>query len=525
MIARAWLPVQRFVSDHRLLGFVVSVAAIAGLLAASCSVDAACIGAAGVATIVVGAFGFAATSRDRGKYALGVGSAFAWVAVQFAAIGQAPSLVGAIPLVAAALVVSAFGLPLLVSAHAAPTTAAPRRLPVPVTRAPRIVALVAVVAAIGFALLASAAEGPVTSAAVAAPSRAATGWGHIVAWVVCWELWRQRPAQTVGPALVLIAAQAVLAAGAGTEAAALGVALAVPVATVHAADRRLSPAPVALVAGLVFAWLAVLGHFAEASIAAAMSGAVALPRVVPSVRRAPRGASPSVDEALRSVARRLFALPPYDRWYGMSKLRVDPVYAALADRLADPGRVLDIGCGAGLIGGIAFARAAADASVHYDGIDLDPDKLAAAETLLAPGSASSPDGSDLGARTAMLRRAFFPDGLAADALYDTIVMLDCLHYQSADGQRRMLRAAAERLRPGGRLFVREAPSDASSRDVESGERWTTFFGLNPPGEIHFQPRAWWDAAFADLGLELVSAEQSGAQNVLFQLVASGSTQR
>jgi hypothetical protein len=85
----------------------------------------------------------------------------------------------------------------------------------------------------------------------------------------------------------------------------------------------------------------------------------------------------------------------------------------------------------------------------------------------------------------------------------------------------MLSAARQRLAAGGYVIVRDPiAGENAERAVQDGEKWTTFFGLNPPGTTRFLARAEWTSQFEQTGLTLVSEAPCGHGNVLFVLRAS-----
>ena len=137
------------------------------------------------------------------------------------------------------------------------------------------------------------------------------------------------------------------------------------------------------------------------------------------------------------------------RWlqgYVRGKLRSDPVYAAAArEVLAAPAPVLDVGCGIGLLG--HYLRASG-CNTDYLGLDLDAEKIS-----IAKRAATQSHG---------LR---FVAG-SCDTLppwQGHVVLLDILHYLSAEQQQAILRAAAERVAPGASLIVRNVLRDDSWR--------------------------------------------------------------
>ena len=138
---------------------------------------------------------------------------------------------------------------------------------------------------------------------------------------------------------------------------------------------------------------------------------------------------------------------PSHRSYIRSKLRWDPLFAAVAPLLVDsPRALLDIGCGLGLLGQYLRERGFRAA---YHGLDLDAQKI------------------DEARRAADVARfdLDFADGTADSlpAFSGDVALLDVLHYMPADAQRRVLVEAAARVANGGMLVIRNVLRDRSWR--------------------------------------------------------------
>jgi len=135
------------------------------------------------------------------------------------------------------------------------------------------------------------------------------------------------------------------------------------------------------------------------------------------------------------------------RSYIRSKLRWDPLFAAVAPLFVDsPRALLDIGCGLGLLGQYLRERGFRAA---YHGLDLDAQKIEEARR------AASTAGLDLD----------FADGTADSlpAFSGNVALLDVLHYMPAEVQRRVLAEAAARVANGGMLVIRNVLRDRSWR--------------------------------------------------------------
>lgn len=184
-------------------------------------------------------------------------------------------------------------------------------------------------------------------------------------------------------------------------------------------------------------------------------------------RRKP--APDAVDEAIVRTLARYRHAPRADRYYVRYKLRIDPVLREIA-ALGPLGDVIDAGTGRGQL----------------------------AVCLFELGSVRSIAGFDHDARKVALARAALPEARFrvdsaesyefADA--DTILFIDVLHYLTPPAQDRVLVRAAEVLRHGGRLLIREVED---TRRGSALTRWLERIGLflrvNHGRSVAFRPLA------------------------------------
>ena len=129
------------------------------------------------------------------------------------------------------------------------------------------------------------------------------------------------------------------------------------------------------------------------------------------------------------------------------KLTFDPVYRALIERgIARAGPLADLGCGRGLLLALVLESCGPARPPMLCGIEISPAAAHAARRAL--GDAASVVEGDL--------------GTAAVPACEVAALLDVLHYLPADAQDRVLARVRASLRPGGRLFLREADAGAGA---------------------------------------------------------------
>lgn len=213
------------------------------------------------------------------------------------------------------------------------------------------------------------------------------------------------------------------------------------------------------------------------------------------------------------VARLARGLGAYWRWYLPCKWRFDPVFRQLA---ADPrpwGAVLDVGCGPGLGALLARTRASTTA---YTGIDLDLEKLQVARRLLAGL------GQPLDAHWRLLAGRL-PAPQALPTGFDTVLLLDVLHYWPAEVQQVLLTQLRAATRAGGELWLREAlaAADGSAGRAGRGEALATRWGLNPPvPALRFWQAEALHALLASTGWTVQDRAPAGDHNELWRCVAA-----
>jgi 2-polyprenyl-3-methyl-5-hydroxy-6-metoxy-1,4-benzoquinol methylase len=120
----------------------------------------------------------------------------------------------------------------------------------------------------------------------------------------------------------------------------------------------------------------------------------------------------------------------------------------VAEVLPARGRILDLGCGQGLL---SLHLALGSAAREVVGVDIDGDRLAIAR--------KAADRAGLGVE----RARFLPWSPGAGAPpagpWDAILIVDVLYLMPRGAQRQLLAACAAALAPGGVLLVKEMASD------------------------------------------------------------------
>ncbi len=193
-------------------------------------------------------------------------------------------------------------------------------------------------------------------------------------------------------------------------------------------------------------------------------------------------------------------------YFARGKLRHDPVFRALLERryIAAGSRVLDLGCGQGLIAALLHAvervhgdgEWPADAPpaplrCSYHGIELMPDLVALAGRTLGtlPGA---------------------PRFVCADAAQavlppsDVVLLLDVLHYVDLPVQQVLLQHIRESLSPRGQLLMRVG--DAANMQRHAFSQWVDRMVVRVRGQ-RAQPRfgrplSSWIALLDSLGFQV-----------------------
>jgi len=168
--------------------------------------------------------------------------------------------------------------------------------------------------------------------------------------------------------------------------------------------------------------------------------------------------------------------------YVRIKLGVDPIAKLIADIEGEGrgalGRVLDIGTGRGQLP-ILLLELGRATEAH--GLDWDEAKIEVARR------AASQSRDDRGPVEATFAREDARDFQAEPA--DTVLLIDLLHYFSIEEQDTILKNAADHVREGGRLLVREADTERGWRSFATlcEEKLFTALRFNRGERVAFRP--------------------------------------
>jgi SAM-dependent methyltransferase len=191
--------------------------------------------------------------------------------------------------------------------------------------------------------------------------------------------------------------------------------------------------------------------------------------------------------------------------FARGKLVGDPVFAGLLEHglIPDQARVLDIGCGQGLLASwLLSAR-----TMHAAG-DWPPHWPPAPALQAIRGIELMPRDVERAGR-ALGDAAVFTVGDMCEADFgqaDAVVVLDVLHYVSIAAQDDVLRRIRDALSPRGVLVLRvgDAAGGWSFRFSVWVDHVVTFARGHRNSRLHCRPMAHWTAALGELGFSVRS---------------------
>jgi 2-polyprenyl-3-methyl-5-hydroxy-6-metoxy-1,4-benzoquinol methylase len=137
-------------------------------------------------------------------------------------------------------------------------------------------------------------------------------------------------------------------------------------------------------------------------------------------------------------------LPPFQRLLAHARPLICPV-PPLVEAVGQPQSLLDIGCGGGAILGHLLARLSPGRAL---GCDINAPYVAAAARVAAAAASARP-GARYEARL-LPTPAVWPE-----ESFECVILIDVLHHVPLEERRALVAGAAARVRPGGRLVIKE----------------------------------------------------------------------
>ena len=189
--------------------------------------------------------------------------------------------------------------------------------------------------------------------------------------------------------------------------------------------------------------------------------------------------------------------------YGKYKIRLDPIYRAVLPLIPPGAKVLDLGCGVGLLGLLLTARGLEN-EIH--GIEWDAPKAHFARRLAGPISSIRVECGDL-------LKEPWPE-------CSVITLLDVLHYLPPAQQRALLFRVASHLPEGGRLLVRVMDGRAGGVAILTRlcEQAAVKIGWNRAANVHWRPLTAVRADLLEADLKLSPAIALAGQAIGNQLL-------
>lgn len=214
-----------------------------------------------------------------------------------------------------------------------------------------------------------------------------------------------------------------------------------------------------------------------------------------------------VGDPFAEVAARLAAAAgPGVFWlagYAKYKIRLDPIYRAVLPLIPPGAKVLDLGCGVGLLGLLLTARGLEN-DIH--GIEWDEPKATFARRLAKQSPSIRVECGDL------LKEPW--------PKCSVITLLDVLHYLPPAQQRALLLRVASHLPEGGRLLVRVMDGRAGGAAILTRlcEQAAVRIGWNRAVDVHWRPLSEVRTDLLEADLVLPPATVSAGQAIGNQLL-------
>jgi len=200
-----------------------------------------------------------------------------------------------------------------------------------------------------------------------------------------------------------------------------------------------------------------------------------------------RERDPVWSELVEATALRYGQGSPFDWEFVRGKLRGDPVYRALLDRLEgwNGGRLVDLGCGRGIaLALLHTARTRAGAPTgDLELIGIEGRARIAGVAAAALEGVARIEVADL--------TAYDPPPA------DRVLIIDVLHYLDAAAQEDLVRRVLRNLSPGGTVYLREADAGSGMRFVmtRAGERLASMLRGRVRQRFHYRSAADWMRLF------------------------------
>ena len=190
-----------------------------------------------------------------------------------------------------------------------------------------------------------------------------------------------------------------------------------------------------------------------------------------------------------AVAARYRAAGPFAERFARSKLAHDPIYLGLLERgaIPDGARVLDLGCGQGLLLCLLAESSARPEGLRLLGVERSPGLVRRAR--LALGGDGAIEERDLRVPAALPQS-------------DRIALLDVIHYLEPRAQDALLERVVSALAPGGALLMRVCDDGARARAAltRAADRFGALFRGELVWRLHGRSAEAWLGMLERLGL-------------------------